>query len=195
MQKRAIIYSRSAGTELELVCELRQAVEDRGDTVVAAFVDDDRIVGRGKYTGWRGLLAKLDGVDQVIVGRAGDLPGRTVQDVLKILNILRDHGVTLFVYSEKIDTGTGSASAMLDVVEAYRRTKLSAAIREGQAAARAAGKRIGRPKVPSRVRDQIMMALTRNAGVRPIARQYAVSPATVINIRRSMTTGAGIEAA
>jgi DNA invertase Pin-like site-specific DNA recombinase len=137
---------------------------------------------------WRGLIGTLNEVDQIVQLSAADLPGRRLDDLLKILSILRDHSVGLYLHDERIDTGS-SGFALLDLIEAYRRAKLSQAIRNGQAKALAAGKRIGRPIVPPRVQDRIRVALTNGGGVRPTARQFNVSPASVINIRRTMTVG------
>ena len=198
MQRRAVIYisdqPHPAETSGELAIRLTQAVEARGDIVVATVSDHlEASRGRGRYFAWNGLLGSLDGVDQVAVATAGDLPGRTVNHLLKILGVLRDHGTSLFLVADGIDTGSGS-TAFLDLITAYRTAKLSQAIRRGQAKALAAGKRIGRPLVPAGVRRSIQASLVENGGIRPTARKFHVSPASVINIRRSMTTGAGVEA-
>jgi DNA invertase Pin-like site-specific DNA recombinase len=103
----------------------------------------------------------------------------------EILCLLRDHDVGLYVHSEQIDTASGGF-VLLDLIEAYRRAKLSQAIRNGQAKALAAGKRIGRPSVPRGTVTRIQAALTEGGGIRSTARMYNISPASVINIRRSM---------
>jgi DNA invertase Pin-like site-specific DNA recombinase len=180
---RVAIYTRTIGTSAELPHTLRRTIEDRGDMVVSTFQDDAGITGRGKYANWHRLIASLDTVDRVVVADAGDLPGRSVADISKILGLLRDRGVTLHLHN--IETGT-TTSAVLDIVQAYRRAKLSQAIRNGQVRAVAAGKRIGRPIVPRRVRDRIRTALANGGGIRPTARLFKVSPASVINIRRTM---------
>jgi DNA invertase Pin-like site-specific DNA recombinase len=185
LMKRVTIYCRQALPDTEHLSCLRKAVEARGDTVVATFIDDGRIVGRGKYAGWNKLVSILDQVDQVAVADAGDLPGRSVVDLLKILDLLRDHGVGLFLHDERIDT-SGSGFTVLDLISVYRRAKLSQAIRRGQARAVEAGKRIGRPIVPYRIQDRIRAALADGGGIRPTARRLNVSPATVINIRRTI---------
>jgi DNA invertase Pin-like site-specific DNA recombinase len=190
MNQRVIIYARlcsgQAGTEADLLLDLQQTVESRGDTVVAMFADDGRIVGRGKHAGWREMLACLNQVDLVIVAGAGDLPGRNVADLLKLLGVFRDHHVGLYLHDEEIGTGSTSFAA-LEIVEAYRRAKLSAAIKAGQAAARAAGRRIGRPVIPPGLVSRIRASLEEGLGVRPTARRFNISPASVINIRRTMT--------
>jgi DNA invertase Pin-like site-specific DNA recombinase len=198
MTIRTIIYTRlnhsQIGTDEELVNDLRQAVEDRGDVVVAVFVDDGRITGRGKNAGWRRLLENLLGIDQIVVATAGDLPGRTAHDLFKILGHLREHNVSLRLHREDIDTSSGSP-AVLDLTMAYRTAKLSLAIRNGQAKARAVGKRIGRPPIPANVRHRILAALAEGAGVRATAKRFNLSRASVINIRRSMASSLNAEAA
>jgi hypothetical protein len=47
---------------------------------------------------------RLGEADQVVVGSAGDLPGKKVPDLLKILDQLRDHAVGLYLHREGIDT-------------------------------------------------------------------------------------------
>lgn len=186
MNQRVAIYHRAIRTQPELLADIRQTVEDRGDTVVSTYLDDAGITGRGKYAGWRKLLACLDTVDRIALSSAGDIPGRTVADLLKVLGILRDQGVGLSLHYEGIDTGSGGF-ALLELIAAFRRAKLSQAIRAGQAKAVSAGKRIGRPIVPYRIQERIRIALAEGGGIRPTARRYNVSPASVINIRRTMT--------
>jgi DNA invertase Pin-like site-specific DNA recombinase len=94
------------------------------------------------------------GIDQVVVASAGDLLGKSVRELLKVLRTLRDHGVGLYVHSGDIDTSVGSACAVLDIIDAFQRAKLSRAIRAGQARCVAAGKVIGRPAIRLRVRTQ-----------------------------------------
>jgi DNA invertase Pin-like site-specific DNA recombinase len=187
MQKRTILYilgySCSAGTSDELAGNLRRSVEDRGDVVVGTFSDHG---GEGRRkTGWKALLASLDGVEQIAVASAGDLPGRTVADLLRLLGNLRNHGVGLLLLAEGIDTTSGSA-AVLDLISTYRAAKLSQAIRRGQERARAAGKVIGRPAIPQAVLVRIRTSLASGGGIRPTAKKFNVSPASVVNVRRSM---------
>jgi DNA invertase Pin-like site-specific DNA recombinase len=183
---KSIIYYRQSptrnGTDAKV---LRASVENRGDTVVATFDDDPTILSKGKFEGWRALIGELAEANQVLLSSAADLPGRRVQDLLKILDLLRKHDVSLAVHREGIDTSDGP-SAILDLVNVYRKVKLSEAIRRGILKAKQAGKIPGKPKVPEQVRRNIHIALRNGAGVRPTARRFNVSPASVINIRRIM---------
>jgi DNA invertase Pin-like site-specific DNA recombinase len=187
MRRRTILYISgqpcSAGTSSELFDCLKRAVEERGDVVVATFSDHDA-QGRRK-TGWNALLANLDAVDQVAVASAADLPGKTVNDLLRLLRTLRDRDVDLFLLTEGIDTASGSA-AVLDLVSAFRSAKLSAAIRRGQDRARAAGKIIGRPAIPPVTLACIQACLRQGGGVRPTAKKFGVSPASVATAKKLM---------
>ena len=124
-------------------------------------------------------------MDQIAIFSAGDIPGKTVADLLKVLSLLRENRVGLYIHNDRIDTDSATF-AILDVIQVYRRAKLAEAIRAGQVRAVAAGKRVGRPVVPIWVRDGIRSALARGDGIRPTAREFNVSPASVINIRRTM---------
>jgi DNA invertase Pin-like site-specific DNA recombinase len=186
--KRVAIYSRHTGPTPNVLSDLRHTVEARGDMVVASFVDDGRIAGRGKYSGWNALAATLHDVDQVAVLSAGDLPGRTVGDLLRLVATFRDRGVVLDIVDQRMDTGS-AGFALLDLITAYRAAKLSQAIQAGQARALAAGKRIGRPIIPPGILSRVAACLADGGGIRPTARRFNVSPASVINIRRTMTAG------
>ena len=191
MHQRVVIYTvfRSVSTETSSgpIQHLRQTVEDRGDVVVGTFVDyGPEVQLRQRNVGWKNVLANLDSVDQVAVRSAGDLPGKTVKDLLRLLATLRDRGVGLLVVTEGIETSAGSAFALMDIIRAYRSAKLSQAIRRGQAKAVQSGKVIGRPEVPTGIRQRIQAYLAAGGGIRPTARRFHVSPGSVINIRRAM---------
>jgi hypothetical protein len=105
MSQRVVLYCRPpARSDPGLPERLRQAVDDRGDTVAATYTDDAEIIGRGKYTAWRRLISCLDDMDEIIVSNAGDIPGRSIGDLLTILGLLCDHGVRLRL----LDVGSGT---------------------------------------------------------------------------------------
>jgi hypothetical protein len=84
MKKYSFLYavarSSPADTSDGPTDHLRQAVEDRGDCVIGTFVDYGAEVRlRQRNVGWKNILSNLDGVDQVVVASARDLPGRTVR--------------------------------------------------------------------------------------------------------------------
>jgi DNA invertase Pin-like site-specific DNA recombinase len=185
---RVAIYTSQTEPNPNLLSDLRRAVEAGGDMMAGLFIDDGRITGRGKFAGWNTLVHDLDQVDQIVVANVGDLPGRTVHDLLKLLATFRDRGVNLVFNDLRIDTSSAGFD-MLALIRSFRAAKLSQAIRDSQMRARAAGKRIGRPVIPAGVLSRVIAWLAEGAGVRPTARRFGVSPSSVINIRRLMTTG------
>lgn len=191
MNRRTAIYYRqyqsSTGTEQELRDHLTQTVEDRGDVLAGTYIDDGHLTGKGKYSGWRALLNDLGTIDQIVLADPGDLPGRTVGDLLNILAILTTHGVAMVLPDQAIDTSTGPA-AILDLIRSYRRAKLSQAIKAGQTRTT---KRIGRPPIPEGVRRRIAVDLAEGAGTRPTARKFGISAASVANIRQTMMAPLG----
>jgi DNA invertase Pin-like site-specific DNA recombinase len=146
-------------------------------------LDDARLIGRGKNAAWRSLIANFEGIDQIALSNASDIPGRTVADLLEVLSVLQRHNVRIKLHD--LDTGQATCE-MLDLIAAYRRGKLSQAIRAGQARAVIGGKRIGRPKIPTGITNQIKAVLANGGGIRPTARTFRVSPATIVNIRGTM---------
>ena len=187
MQNRVLIYlprhSSLTGTPAESRDSMRRIVEGRGDLVV------EMVAGtrRNHNAGLRALVAHLGVVDQVAVMSAADLPARTVKELLRLLGIFRDRGVGLVIPAAGMDTSRGSPFTLLDVIDEFRRMKLSRAIRAGQAKALAAGKTIGRPKVPAAVRSHIWACVAAGSGIRPTASKFRVAPSTVINVVRSMS--------
>jgi hypothetical protein len=101
MNKRTTIYVRRysglAGTDRELSANLAQAIQDRGDILIATYIDDGRVTGKGKYSGWRRLLNDLDVIEQIAMADPGHLPGKTVTDLLSILAALTDRDVAVVV--------------------------------------------------------------------------------------------------
>jgi putative DNA-invertase from lambdoid prophage Rac len=180
---RVAIYARVDKTLAELLHTLRRTVEHRGGMVVAVYLDDADITGSGKFAAWHQLVTSLGTMNKIVVIDAGDLPGKRVADLLKVLALLRDRGVTLHLLDLSAGTMTGE---VIDIIAAYRRAKVSQSIRAGQAKARSAGRRIGRPPVPTRVQSAIRNALADGGGTRSTARRYGVSPAFVANVRRAM---------
>ena len=199
MVRVAIYHRRSAGcTDWDPSESLRQEVENRGGIVVATYIDDDGSTVRTPEC-WLGktLLANLDAIDQVAIG-IGRRSGRagtssTCSGCLEPSGTMvvfplptpganqhrQRHGIQTYW----ISPGHGS------VPNSARRSKSG---KHGQSRQVST---IGRPAIPHTASlVGIQRSLASGAGIRWTARRFAVSGGTVINIRKSMTTGAGVEA-
>lgn len=187
MENAAIYIGKEtvrSGTSAEVADTLLTAMGAAGLTVPATYVEDGKRRGRGPQSAWARLMANLDGVDQIVVATATDLPGWTVADLLKLLDTLREAQVSLYCHAEAVGSYNGS-QALLDLIAAYRRAKLSQAIRRGQERARAAGRHIGRPAIPASIRRRVQEALAAGAPIRSTARKFGLSPASIVSIRKA----------
>lgn len=100
-------------------------------------------------------LARDGAVDAVVVTKA-DRVSRNVRDLLNLSATLEAHGVALVTCDEQFDTTTplGKAmSAMRAVFAQLERDMAAARTRDGMAAAKAKGVRLGRPPVGWRIVD------------------------------------------
>lgn len=200
MSVRAAIYTRTTlyapRTSPELLDELRQAIENQGGYVVATYVDDTTAIRRGRPHNprWKALLASLRDIDQVAIASAGDVPGRTLKDLLIVIACLRERGVSIYLHREGVDTRNASPFVLLDIVDAYRRAKWGQAIQRAQHEAQLSGKHIGRPPIPPNVRHRVRQCLANGDGIRSTAKEFGIAPASVVNIRRSITADAEMPA-
>ena len=88
-----------------------------------------------------------------------DRLGRSVQDLVAALQELRGAGVDLFLHQQALDTSTPSGRAMfqmLGVFSEFERAIIVERVNSGLARARAAGTKLGRPKISSEVEARIL---------------------------------------
>ncbi|MDJ0491422.1 recombinase family protein [Rhodococcus qingshengii] len=105
-----------------------------------------------------GVLARLRGGDTLVITRLDRL-GRSVLHLITLGAQLRERGIELKVLDQGIDTATAEGRAMfgmLSVLAEFQRELIVANTRDGLAAARARGRKGGRP--PKLTDDQIALA-------------------------------------
>jgi DNA invertase Pin-like site-specific DNA recombinase len=111
--------------------------------------------------GMKKLLAYVEPGDTVVVWRVDRL-GRSLIDVLNMVNLLRDRGVYLRSVSDGIDPTTTSGRLMLNMLATlaeYERELIVERVNAGIAAARQGGTRFGRPlSDPLVVADKLAIA-------------------------------------
>ncbi|TNC49603.1 recombinase family protein [Rubellimicrobium rubrum] len=141
-------------------------------------------VRSGKALDQEGLRALLDYArpsDTLAVVRLDRL-GRSLNELLAIVEELKGRGVSLLSLEERIDTSSAAGELVFHVFGAiahFERRLIAERTRDGIAAARAKGKRPGRQPVD---RDKVAAALTLvEAGLSPTqaARQVGLGRATV----------------
>jgi site-specific DNA recombinase len=123
---------------------------------IVEVVADEGVSGTTLHRdGMRRVLDLVEArvVDAVVVTKA-DRVSRNVRDLLNLSAMLDAHGVALVTADEQFDTTTplGKAmSAMRAVFAQLERDMAAARTRDGMAAARAKGVRLGRPPVGWRI--------------------------------------------
>ena len=136
------------------------------------------------------VVESLQEGDKLIVPELSRL-GRSLADVLDVLSTLSDKRVKVYSVKENFqlngdDMQSKMMRVMLGLFAEIEQDLRSARTREGLAAARAKGQRLGRPRGPGKSkldkhRDEITTALKSGMMKKYIAQQYGVTPATLWN--------------
>lgn len=139
--------------------------------------------------GFQKLLDKLETGDTLVVTKL-DRIGRDSIDVQQTVRYFVENGIRLIVLQlGNLDLTSPAGELMIKVLAAvadFERDLIIERTQAGQARARAAGKRMGRPaKTTEKDREEICARLRRGDSVSSVARAFNVSRGTVINIRDS----------
>jgi DNA invertase Pin-like site-specific DNA recombinase len=138
----------------------------------------------------KGVVDDLGSGDTLIVPELSRL-GRSLIEVLEILNILHEKKAAVFSVKENFQlNGTDMQSKVMRTMFALfaeiERDLISIRTKEGLAAARAKGRLLGRPKGPGKskldqYRPEIEALLKNGSRKNFIAERYGVTPATISN--------------
>lgn len=125
--------------------------------------------------------------DTLVVWRLDRL-GRNAQDLIRIVNDLAHRGVKLRSLKESVDTEGPAGKLvfhMFAVLAEFERELVSERTVAGLAAARARGRKGGRPPclTPSQRKAVLAMMRDREMSVTEICRQFKVSRSTLYNLR------------
>lgn len=138
------------------------------------------------------LVSKIRSGETLVVSKLDRL-GRDAVDVMQTIRLLGDRNVKVIVLQLGSTDLTSAAGklllTMLAAVAEMERDLLVERTQAGLQRAKAQGKKLGRPaKTTSEQRQSIRADLNRGISVSQLARQHAVSRATVIGIRDTRQT-------
>ncbi len=170
-----------------------QKLDLQHDALRAAGCDtifDEKVSGAGRRLPARAKLVDYARRGDVVVTWKLDRMGRSLRDLIDIVTTLGERGVGLRSLQESIDTTTPAGKLTFHLFAAlseFERDVVRERTRAGLAAARARGKKLGRPRSLSP--EQIEMARTMMANpklsARHVAEQLGVHRATLYrNLRR-----------
>lgn len=112
-----------------------------------------------------------------------DRLGRTMSDLLAVLDRITRQGGHFESLSEKIDTSGAAGRAMVHIMAAFaqfERDTISERTKAGLAAARKAGRSGGRPRALTRQQiEQAAQLIETGNSVRAVARTFGVAPSTL----------------
>lgn len=128
------------------------------------------------------LIKKLKPGDALVVWRLDRL-GRSLRYLVDIIDRLGKNNIHFVSLMENIDTTSSGGRLLFHMMAAlaeFERSLISERTRAGMAAARAAGKHMGRrPSLNSKERAEARIALENDVPLDTLATRYAVHPRTL----------------
>jgi DNA invertase Pin-like site-specific DNA recombinase len=198
MTVHAAIYARTSPdcllSEDEQIERLRTIAAERGWTITSVLSDHPTTVRKGqdRRLGELALIEAIQtrSIERVLVWSI-DRMGKSLIDLIGIMETCRLAGTSLWVEEQKLDTATSNGMSLFDVTSMMalhlRQTRRDRILR-GQAAARALSIKFGRPTLSVPKVERAKQGLAAGKGVREIARLSGISPTSVCRIKNSMST-------
>jgi DNA invertase Pin-like site-specific DNA recombinase len=146
--------------------------------------------GRAERPGFDRLLKGVARKEfDLIAAWSVDRLGRSLQDLVGFLAEINARGVGLYLHKQGLDTTTPSGRAMfgmLSVFSAFEREMIADRVRSGLSRARAAGKRLGRPPLPTATLDRIRDELRAGHGIHRTAKLVGCGVGTVQKVKAEL---------
>ena len=193
---RCVLYARCStaeqSTEMQVV-ELREYIAKRGWTLVGEFVDEGYSGTRDSRPQLNAMMAAIrkGKVDAVCVWRF-DRFARSTKSLVLALDEFRALGVDFVSLTEGIDCGSVIGKAMFTIISALaemERCAIVDRVKAGLARARAAGKKLGRPKAQV---DVARARALRESGMslRAVAKELGVATSVLFRALATDSSGA-----
>jgi DNA invertase Pin-like site-specific DNA recombinase len=198
LPKRVALYARVSTDKqstLNQLLELRQVAERMGWVVVEEFVDNGVSGAKGRKDRPK-LDALFKGVARrefdVVAAWSVDRLGRSLVDLIALLQELHSVGVDLYLHQQGINTATPAGKAlfqMMGVFAEFEREMIRERVAAGLAKAKASGTRsgnpIGRPSVSEHVEQNIRELRAQGMGMLKIAKQAGCGVSVVQRVLSS----------
>jgi DNA invertase Pin-like site-specific DNA recombinase len=190
--KKVAIYARVSTDKQTCenqLQELRATAERMGYTVVAEFVDSG-ISGMKTRQDRPALDSLMKSATQrkfdMIMCWSIDRLGRSLQNLVEILNEMQSMKIDMFFLQQGMDTTTPSGRMIFSVFGAigeFERNLIRERVIAGQKRAVANGVKIGRPsKMNDGMRSAIKLLRESGMGIKQIAKQLQVGIGTVYSV-------------
>jgi len=186
--KQVAIYLRVSTSKQETSNQRREleAVAARSGWEVVKVYEDAGISGakgRDKRPGLDAMMKAVNAKEfDMVAAWSVDRLGRSLTDLLAILQGLQEKGVDLFLHQQGLDTSTTAGKAMfqmLGVFAEFERGIIRERVNAGLARARANGVRLGRRRVKPSVEAQIVELRDKGNGILKIGKKLGVGTSVV----------------
>jgi DNA invertase Pin-like site-specific DNA recombinase len=191
--KRVAIYIRVSTSKQDTNNQRRElkAVAERSGWQIVKVFEDAGISGakgRDKRPGLDAMMKAVNAKDfDMVAAWSVDRLGRSLTDLLAILQALHEKGVDLFLHQQGIDTSTTAGKAMfqmLGVFAEFERGIIRERVNAGLARARANGVRLGRRRVKPSVEAQIVKLRAEGNGILKIGKKLGIGTSVVQRVFR-----------
>src|ERR1700716_4003058 len=186
--KRIAIYLRVSTARQDTDNQRREleAVAARSGWVVVRVFEDAGVSGakgRDKRPGLDAMLKAVNAKEfDMVAAWSVDRLGRSLTDLLGILQSLHDKGTDLFLHQQGLDTSTVAGRAMfqmLGVFAGFERGIIRERINAGLARAKENGTKLGRRSVRPSVEARIRELKVNGMGILKIGRTVGVGTSIV----------------
>jgi DNA invertase Pin-like site-specific DNA recombinase len=186
--KRVAIYLRVSTSKQDTDNQRREleAVAARSGWQVERVYEDAGISGakgRDKRPGLDAMLKAVNAKEfDMVAAWSVDRLGRSLTDLLGILQGLHDKGVDLFLHQQGLDTSTTAGKAMfqmLGVFAEFERGIIRERVNAGLARARAKGTKLARRSVKPSVEARIRQLRAEGMGILNIGKTLGVGTSVV----------------
>ncbi len=192
MTKRIALYAR-VSTDKQTVdnqlIELRSLCERQGYSIVQEYTDNGISGAKGRNDR-PALDAMLKAATQrkfdMVMCWSIDRLGRSLQNLVEILNELQALGIDLYFQQQGMDTSTPSGRMIFSVFGAigeFERNLIRERVLAGQQRAKANGVKLGRPsKMNDGMKSAVKLLREKGMGIKQIARELQIGVGTVYSV-------------
>lgn len=199
----AVIYTRTSTKAQKTDSQIKtlQDYARRAGVTDPIIIEDQGVSGSKAPESREGFSRILSLVDQraihSVIVYSVDRLGRSLKDIIEIAQRLEDKGVSLVIVKNGIDTSTGHGKHLLSflgIVAEIERDFIRGRIKDGLAAAKARGKRLGRPKtyLTESQKNEIRAERQRGTALGRIARHHGVGVSQVYRVLEQAERRSGV---
>ncbi len=192
MTKRIALYARVSTdkqTAENQLIELRSLCERLGYSIVQEYTDNGISGAKGRNDR-PALDAMLKAATQrkfdMVMCWSIDRLGRSLQNLVEILNELQALGIDLYFQQQGMDTSTPSGRMIFSVFGAigeFERNLIRERVLAGQQRAKANGVKLGRPsKMNDGMKAAVKLLREKGMGIKQIARELQIGVGTVYSV-------------